>query len=114
MIDRLALGLLGGHVGNRTDDLPLAGHRGGRRQVSCIGRFGRVLQLGQAEVEDPQSALDIDHDIVGLEVAMRDPRTMRAADGVGERDRDLQQSAQRKTALSAGAARGSAPRPAPS
>jgi hypothetical protein len=55
--------------------------------VRCLGRFGRVLQFGQAEVEDPQPAIDIDHDVVGLEVAMRDPRAVRTADGVGERDR---------------------------
>jgi hypothetical protein len=52
--------------------------------------------LGQAEVEHPQATLVIDHDVVRLEVPMRDPRPMGAADRIGERDADLRQPTRRK------------------
>jgi hypothetical protein len=48
------------------------------------------VQLGQAEVQNAQPALPVDHDVVRLEVTVGDARAVSAADGIGERDPDLQ------------------------
>jgi len=55
------------------------------------------LQLGQAEVQHAQPSLPVDHDVVRFQVAVRDPRSVGAADGARERDRDFQQSTQWET-----------------
>ena len=100
-IDRLALRLLGRHVGDRADDAAfdrelLPGHR--RRQV--VAR--RVLaQLREAEVQHLDAALVADHHVAGLQVAMRDAPLVGRADRVGQRDRELQQLLERH-ALRAG------------
>ncbi len=60
VVDVLALGLLGGHVLRRADDDPRPGHAAG------------VERPGDAEVHDLGVALAVDHDVLGLEVAVDD------------------------------------------
>ncbi|MEJ2582213.1 MAG: hypothetical protein P8127_11365 [Acidobacteriota bacterium] len=87
-IDRLALRLLGRHVGHGAEDLPVLRFDGGgwRLREPLFGAF-RVPGFGETEIEDPQASFIINHDIVGLEVSMGDARTVRTADCIGKRNR---------------------------
>ena len=84
-IDRLALGLLGGHVADRPDQCVGGRHlrRRDRRRVGS--RF--MPQLGDPEVENLQAAAGANHDVAGLEIAMDDALLMRRRHRVGQRDR---------------------------
>ena len=99
--------LLGGHVGERAQGAEREGTR--RYQVGLAiglepdrrvvaGRLANAVALagarpvrlepGQAEVEDPWMARRLDHDVVGLHVAVNDPvavRVMQRLRRVGDR-----------------------------
>ena len=68
-----ALGLLGGHVTRRAEDLSGDGP----------GRVG-VHQLGQAEVADLGDTLRGQQDVAGLQIAVDDPRLVGRMDGACE------------------------------
>ena len=73
-VDRLALGLLGRHVGGGAQDHP--GQRSGGGERRRVGRVaaspsaGDLQRLGQAEVEHLDLAIGGDHDVGRLEVAV--------------------------------------------
>ncbi len=98
LVDRLALGLLRGHVRDGADDASLGRHgRGGRRVVAR--QAGRLAQLGQAEVEHLDAAVVGDHHVVGLEVAVHDPLLVGRVNRVGQRDRDVEEPVELETLL---------------
>ena len=59
-----------------------------------IGAAG-AAQLREAEVEQLGAALR-QHDVRGLQIAMRDPRAVRLVERVGDLDRDLQRLVERQ------------------
>ena len=90
LVDRLALRLLGRHVGDGPHDAPLTGSDS--RGHGRLGRGvpGGPLELRQPEVEHLHAALVADHDVRGLDVAVDDADRMRRRQGVGDLHRDLQ------------------------
>ncbi len=64
-IHRLALQLFGRHVGGRADGEPRIGQ--------ALRRLVGIHQPCDAEVEDARLSRVIDHDVLGLQVAMDDP-----------------------------------------
>ncbi len=98
LVDRLSFRLFRRHVGDGSDDAPVAGERRGRH--AGLGDEPRVfLQLCQAEVEDLDPAVARDHHVGGLEIAVRDAALVRGADGVSQRDREVQHPIERQAAL---------------
>jgi len=83
MVDRLAAGLLRRHVLDRPDEG--AGARRAardRRPVrEVVERTGH--ELGQAEVQDLDQAVFRDHQVLGLEIPVNDPRVMRLGQALG-------------------------------
>ncbi len=89
-VDFLALRLLGRHVGRGSQHASLAGHHFRRHDRGLhVGRF--LAQLGQAEVEHFDSSLVIDHEVVGLEVAVENPLRMGRGQSVAEGNGDLEE-----------------------
>ena len=88
--DALGQGLLGAHVPQRAQD------------VAGEGQAVVALDLGQAEVGDPEAALGVEQEVAGLDVAVED------APGVGvvERLGRLEAEAGDVAAVVAGAGRG--------
>ena len=90
-IDLVAAGLLGGHVGDRADDV--ASHR----QPQVALRFvvirlrrdvsGRV-DPGETEVQENDAPVRAQHDVRGFDVAMDDPDVVRRGERVGSLRRD--------------------------
>jgi len=90
LVHLLAAYLLRRHVAGRAEDLTRHGHR--RRHRRAANRRPRELgQLGKAEVEHLGMAVLGDEEVLGLEVAVHDPRPVRGLerladlDGQGER-----------------------------
>src|SRR4051812_43786222 len=78
--DRLATGLLGGHVPDRPDDQTgFSGHSG------WTGADRRLMHTSEAEVEQLDVAIRPNHHVIRLDVTMNDLCCMRD----GERFRDL-------------------------
>ncbi len=98
MIERLALHLLRRHVRGGAEHLADPGHRLGRQLARLRPGLPR-RQLGEPEVEDPDPALGVDHHVVGLEVAVGDAAVVGRAQGVGQRDGDLEELRQRHAPL---------------
>ncbi len=100
LVDRASGHLLGRHVRRRAEDLPFLRQSQGRR-VSADGRGEAVAvdQLGQAEVDDLGVALAGDEDVVGLEVAVDDPRPVRLGQAVGDLGHHLDAPPQRQRGL---------------
>ena len=70
VIERLASQLLGRHVGDRPGEI---GVQGGRAALVPADHRGKGKEdAGQAEVEDLDRARRVDHDVLGLEVAVDD------------------------------------------
>ena len=94
LVDLLAAGLLGAHVGRRAHDDPGHGHRrgNGRRgqHVVLPGRLARVRPR-QAEIQDLDRAFRVDPHVGGLEIAMHDAAFV----GGLEAERDLAGDAHR-------------------
>ncbi|MCO5170068.1 MAG: hypothetical protein M9894_27345 [Planctomycetes bacterium] len=67
-VDLVARGLLGAHVAQGADDPPRLGH---------VGARVAARRLGDPEVEEPHVPVVGQHDVVGLEVAVDDPRRVR-------------------------------------
>ena len=91
-----ALGLLGGHVGRRTDDVALDGLRGLRRQTLTFEThppvFVRVAEhLGHAPVEHQHLAEIAQEDVFPFEVAMNHAARMRIGNRVADRDKRAEQ-----------------------
>ena len=61
--------LFGTHVADRAD------------QVARLGQAGRVMEVGQAEVGDPDVAAEVDQEVRRLDVAMHDALLMRIFEG---------------------------------
>ena len=80
-IDVVALQLLGRHVGQRAENLPVEGERRGRRLLGDAAGH-----LGQAEVEQLGAGLG-EHHVARLQVAMHDPGAMREGQALGDLDR---------------------------
>ena len=91
-VDVLAARLLWRHVRRRAD------HRAGRGELA-----GRLLQLGDAEVEDLHDVRvrgkRSEKQIVGLDVAMDDPCVVRGGERVQRLRRDVRDAAWGKRAL---------------
>ncbi len=87
VIDRLALELLGRHVGQRADDHADAG-RGRRHRLGCIAVGFRAVELDKPEVENTHAAVVADHHVPRLEVAVDDAFGVRRLEGVGQRGAD--------------------------
>jgi hypothetical protein len=89
LINRLALDLLGRHVGDSAHDDAFAGlHLGRKPRIDRL--FPRSVELGQAEVEDLDAPVRGDHDVGGLEIAVNDALFVSGGQGTGERGRDLE------------------------
>ena len=87
--------LLGGHVGEGADGEAFLGE--GRLGMEAHGLGLLVLaQLGEAEVEDLDPAVGVDHDVAGFQVAVLDPPGVRGGDGVGEWHGDLEELLERQ------------------
>ena len=100
-VDGLALELLRRHVGERSAAARLlAGHRrnGGVRAI----RPRRRAELCEAEVDDPRPAVVSQHDVAGLEVPVHDAALVGGMQGVGERDRQLEEALEREPAAGNG------------
>ena len=91
LVDLLARGLLGGHVGDRADHVARAGERRVARQVGDpeVGQLGRRAG-GTRLVGD-------DH-VLRLHVAVDDPALVRVLERVGEREAGAQDVAVRQLA----------------
>ena len=89
MIHRLTLDLLGRHVGNRAHDDPFLGHRFGRHQAGSFVEV-RPTQLGQAEIQDLDPALLIDHHVGRLQITVNNTLVVRHSQGFGQSDGDLE------------------------
>ena len=122
-VDRPPLRLLGRHVGHRAQDASFGGDRRGvcgrlgrqHRRAGCAAL--RLNDLGQPEVEhfDASSLLAFaEHDVAGLEVAMRDPFLVRGRDGVRDGNPDRQHSIESAARSPAAPRPAIAPPPAPS
>ena len=85
-VGRLALDLLGRHVAERAHHDAGLRPRRGRRQVRRLAALFLVRQLREAEVEDLETAVFGDEQVLGLQVAVDDPLLVRR----GEAVRDLQ------------------------
>jgi hypothetical protein len=87
-------GLLRAHVGRRPHHAPFL-RRVGRRVVELerLARRGlaRLEELREAEIEDFDLAVLVQHDVLGLEIAVDDPLLVR----LGQRARDGPRDAQR-------------------
>jgi hypothetical protein len=84
VIDHLALHLLGRHVADRAEHDPgtrRARQFRARRRV--VRPAGRLRQLRQPEVHDLREAVGRDHDVLGLQIAVHDPRRVRLGQPVG-------------------------------
>ena len=98
MIERLALGLFGRHVGRGPDDSAVAGHvLGGRKRRDAERRRLRLVQLRQTEVENLDPVVGADHDVGRLEIPMRNPSGVSGRQRVRQRDGNLQQPLQRES-----------------
>ena len=79
-----AFGLLGRHVGGRSEHTVRRGEQGGRRF-----RLGRGVQLGpqlrETEVQDLEAAVVSYHDVGWLEITVDDPALVCGTHGVSER-----------------------------
>src|ERR1051326_4450614 len=99
--DRLAAHLFGREVVER------AGERAGA--VQRIGGVAAAGERGHAEVEDFHAAVATQHDVLGLDVAMNDPRLVRRGeraryaqrnlDGLGEWQRPAREAVPQRLAL---------------
>ncbi len=99
-VDPRAPRLLGRHVGDRAEDVPLA------RQVrdAALGRRAREVRVrvrrlhpGEAEVEHLDAPLARHHDVPGLQIPVDDPALVRRRQRVRERDRDLEEAGERQS-----------------
>jgi len=90
VVDRLPLDLLGRHVGDRAEDLALGGDRF-RRQLGQRRAHALIGELGEAEVEDLDLSLGVDHDVRGLQVAMDDAFLVGGGHRFGQRYGDLEE-----------------------
>jgi len=103
MIDRLAPGLLGTHIGCRSQDHPrITQHhgRGERRRIRQIGlRRGVVRGFRQPEIEDLHLPLRRERDVRRLEVAVHNPFLVRRLEGIGNLPRDPNCVVKRQRAL---------------
>ena len=87
----LAAELLGGGVGEGAGELALAGDGGGgsgARRDGTVG-VGRVVELGDAEVDDARAAVGVDEDVGGLEVAVDDAPLVGVVHGVDDLQEEL-------------------------
>ena len=73
-VDRPARGLLGAHVAERS------------HQVAGHGEARVVLEAGQAEIGDKESAAIVDHQVGGLDVAVDYSDGVGVLDGFGGLD----------------------------
>ena len=74
---RLAEGLLGAHVAQRAEQV--AGH----------GQAGLGVELGQAEVGDPEAAAGVEQQVGRLDVAVDDAERVGVVQGLGRLDAQL-------------------------
>ena len=82
-IDVAAARLFRGHVVEGAHDDAVAGLDEPRRGVVILGEALTARELCQAEVQDLHVAVDTDHHVFGLQVAMDDAGLMRGGDGLG-------------------------------
>ena len=76
-----------------------------------------IRELRQAEIEHLDSAVVLalaDHDVAGLQVAVRDALLVGGGDGIGDSNRNLQDLGEQAGRLSESRRRGLVLRPAPS
>ena len=81
VVDVVTADLLGRHVGGRPEDD--AGLREHRRRGRAVGRG----LLGEAEVQDLETAVRRDEQVLGLEVAVDDPLLVGGGEALRELDR---------------------------
>ena len=86
MVERLALGLFGGHIRRRPD------HAAGDRGILRVG-------ARDAEVHHLQLAIGTDHDVLGFEVEMHDGLPVRLGEAVGKLARELDGASDFETPL---------------
>jgi len=91
MIDRLALGLLRGHVGGGADDGAFPGQQL-RGSVGLEVDLDLVGQLGEPEIEDLHAAVVRHHDVGGLEVTVGDAALMGGAERRGNGHGNLEEA----------------------
>ena len=89
----LPLGLLGGHVGDGTDDRAL--FRDGLPPsssvaVEAVSSPWSLRELRQAEIEHLHQSVLVHHDVRRLQVAVNDAGAMRPGQGIGDLDGILQ------------------------
>jgi hypothetical protein len=83
-IGGLAVDLLGGHVaGGAEDDAVGGGEAEGGGVLDVAGLAGAGV-LGEAEVEDLHLTLEVEHEVLGLQVAVDDAGGVGVAQGVGD------------------------------
>ncbi len=113
MVDGLAAGLLGGHVGHRTQDL--ARHRqlaadGLQLRVEIRGARSRARsgfeEFGEAEIEQLDLTLVGEHHVFRLEIPVDDAVLMSVSQPVGDRCADLQPLLQGQASIGENLAQG--------
>ncbi len=90
-IEGLPLRLLRRHVGDRSHNPPFLGSRL-RRKLAHPADHRTRLQLRQAEVQNLEPSLVAQHEIVGLQVSMKNPLLVGGGDRIGEGNRDLERN----------------------
>src|SRR5262249_47040345 len=95
-----AADLLGRHVMTRADDNAVARVDCSQRDGVGIGNSRWLLgQFSQAEIQDLHQTALANHDVLGLDVAMRDARSVRFSERGGDLDSNLENFAERPAAL---------------
>jgi hypothetical protein len=96
VVEGFAPQLLGRHVGDRPGEIGVD-----RRGAPFVpsGELGqREEDPGQPEIQDLERPLRVDHDVLGLEVAVDDPPGVGCGHGVGHGDGDLEEAVERDAA----------------
>src|SRR4029453_713025 len=91
MVDRAPLRLLRRHVGNSADDVAVRGQRASRLARGLKDADAVLTQFREPEVEHFYAAFWRDHHVGRLQIAMGDALLMRGADGIRQRNGDLQE-----------------------
>ncbi len=92
----LALHLLRRHVAERAEHDARLGARRGRRQIGDLASLLHARQLGQSEVEDLDSAVLRDEEVLGLQVAVDDPFLVRGRQALRDLPRVVERLAKRE------------------